>query len=185
MIVIGFIAMSNIIKEKKVEIITQSTLKKIIDVSDMSTFEAVHNSTAKVMNKKKTENVDYYVSYKAKVKAGIDFDKIDIAVDNEAKIIMVTIPEIEINDVNVDIASLDYMLEKEGANTETVSEEAYKKCIEDVTNEIRTEDAIYERVKQNAENMIEALICPFVEQLDEEYQMVINEGGGVANEKDN
>ena len=59
------------------------------------------------------------------------------------------------------------------ANTETVSAQAYKKCIEDVTNERSNEDAIYTLAEQNAHNIIEALIKPFVEQLDEEYQLVI------------
>lgn len=182
--VVVIIAMSNATKEEEPEIITKSTLEKIINVSELSTYEAVYNGVAKVMNEEKPEKVDYYVSYEAKVKAGIDFEKVDIAVDNEAKIITVTIPKVKINDVNVDVASLDYMFENDKANTETVSAQAYKKCKEDVTNESSTENAIYELAEQNAENMIEALVRPFVEQLDEEYQLVINKGGA-ANEENN
>lgn len=83
------------------------------------------------------------------------------------------LPEIKITDVNVDITSLDYIFENEKANTETVSEEAYKKCIEDVTSESNSEDAIYELAEQNARNIVEALISPFVEQLDSEYRLEI------------
>lgn len=156
------------------EIISQSTLEKIINVSDLSTFEAVYNGIAKVANEEDPEEIDYYVSYDAKVKAGIDFEKVDIAVDNENKIITVTVPEIKITDVNVDIASLDYIFFNDKANTATVSEEAYKKCIEDVTNESNNENAIYELAEQNARNIIEALISPFVEQLDAEYKLTID-----------
>ena len=156
------------------EIISQSTLEKIINVSDLSTFEAVYNGIAKVANEEDPEEIDYYVSYDAKVKAGIDFEKVDIAVDNENKIITVTVPEIKITDVNVDIASLDYIFFNDKANTATVSEEAYKKCIEDVTNESNNENAIYELADQNAHNIIKALINPFVEQLDAEYELHIN-----------
>ena len=154
--------------------ITESNLEKIINVSDLSTLEAVYNGIAEVTNSENPDQIDYYVSYEAKVKAGIDFQQVDLDVDNEQKVITVTIPEIKINDVNVDIASLDYIFLNHKANTQTVSEEAYKKCIEDVTNETNAEDTIYELAEENAKNIIEALIKPFVCQLDAEYKLVIN-----------
>lgn len=160
--------------KKEPEIITKSNLEKIINVSDLSTLEAVYNGIAQVTNSENPDQIDYYVSYEAKVKAGIDFQQVNIDVDNEQKLITVTIPEIKINDVNVDIASLDYIFLNNKANTETVSEQAYKKCIEDVTNETNTEESIYELAEENAKNIIEALIKPFVCQLDAEYKLVIN-----------
>lgn len=160
-------------KEEQPEVITKSTLQKIIDVSDLSTFEAVYNGIAKVMNSEKTENVDYYVSYEAKVKAGIDFKEVIIDINNELKVISIQIPEVKITDTTVDITTLDYLFENDKANTENVSQEAYKACIEDVKNECNTEDAIYELAEQNAKNIVEALIKPFVSQLDEEYTLVI------------
>lgn len=161
-------------KKEEKEIITQSTLEKIVNVSELSTYEVIYNGVAKVMNETKPEKVDYYVSYESKVKAGIDFEQIEINVDNEAKKISVTLPEIKITDVNVDITTLDYIFENEKANTSTVSQEAYKACIEDVTNESASKNAIYKLAEKNAENMIEALISPFVKQLDAEYVVEIN-----------
>jgi len=155
------------------EIISKATLERIINISDLSTFEAVYNGVAKVMNEKKPENIDYYVSYNAKVKAGLDFEKVDLEIDKNRKVITVKLPEIKITDVNVDIASLDYIFVNDKANTETVSAQAYEKCIEDVTNKSAEEEAIYTLAEQNAHNIIEALISPFVKQLDEEYQLVI------------
>lgn len=165
---------SRVSKKSEPEIISKSTLEKIINVSDLSTFEAVYNGIAKVMNDEDAEKVDYYVSYDAKVKAGIDFEKVDITVDNEQKIITVKLPEIKITEINVDIESMDYIFENDKANTSTVSQEAYKKCIEDVTNESNSENAIYELAQQNARNIVEALISPFVEQFDVEYQLQID-----------
>ncbi len=159
---------------KKLEIITKSNLEKIINVSDLSTLEAVYNGIAKVTNNEEPDEVNYYVSYDAKIKAGIDFQQVDINLDNEKKVIKVKIPEIKINDINVDIASLDYIFMNDKANTETVSEQAYEKCIEDVTSEVDTEDAIYELAKENAQNIIEALIKQFINQLDAEYKLEIN-----------
>lgn len=161
-------------RESKPEIISKSTLEKVINVSDLSTFEAIYNGIASAANEEKPENIDYYVSYEAKVKAGIDFEKVDLEVNEDERIITVTLPEVKITDVNVDIASLDYIFMNKKANTETVSAQAYKKCIEDVTNESNSTTAIYELAKQNARNIVEALIKPFIEQLDSEYELKIN-----------
>ena len=155
------------------DIISKATLERIINISDLSTFEAVYNGVAKVMNEKNPENIDYYVSYNAKVKAGLDFEKVDLEIDKNRKVITVKLPEIKITDVNVDIASLDYIFVDDKSNTETVSVQAYKQCIEDVTNKSAEEEAIYTLAEQNSHNIIEALISPFVKQLDEEYQLVI------------
>jgi len=170
--IIGILIEINSAKKEK-EIITKSTLEKIINVSDLSTFEAVYNGVAKSMNEEKPEKVDYHVSYEAKVKAGIEFDKVDIKIDNEKKTIKVKIPKVKITEVVVDIASLDYLFQNNKANDETVSEEAYKLCKEDVEKESATNDAIYELAEENAKSVIEALIKPFVSQLDSEYVLEI------------
>lgn len=161
-------------KNTEAEIISKSSLEKIIKVSDLSTYEAVYNGVAKVMNEQNPENVDYYVSYDARIKAGIDFEKVEVDVDHDQKVITVKLPEIEIQEVNVDIASLDYIFINNTANTATVSEEAYKKCKEDAIEESKTKNAIYDIAEQNLQNIIEALISPFVEQLDSEYQLQID-----------
>lgn len=117
------------------------------------------------------------------MKAGFDFEKLMIDVDDEKKTIMVLIPEIKITDIVVDIASLDYIFMNEKANTGTVVEEAYKKCIEDVQNESNSGDAIYSLARENAKNVLKALIAPFIEQSGEDYELVINTEG--VNEKNN
>ena len=161
-------------KKDAPDIISKATLERIINISDLSTFEAVYNGVAKVMNEQNPENVDYYVSYDARIKAGIDFEKVEVDVDHDQKVITVKLPEIEIQEVNVDIASLDYIFINNAANTATVSEEAYKKCKEDAIEESKTKNAIYDLAEQNLQNIIEALISPFVEQLDSEYQLQID-----------
>lgn len=178
-IIIAIIVTALIIKikifNKKSEptIISKATLEKVINVSDLSTFEAIYNGVAAVENEEKPENIDYYVSYEAKVKAGIDFALVEVEVNEAEKIITVTLPEVKITDVDVDIASLDYIFMNNKANTETVSAQAYKKCIKDVTKESNSTDEIYESARQNARNIVEALISPFVEQLDSEYKLEI------------
>ncbi len=150
-------------KESKPQIITESQLKEIINVSELSTFTAVYNGIAQVMNEEKTEKTDYYVSYEARVDVGVDFGKIGIDKDDRKMVICLTIPEVEITDVVVDIASLDYIFLNDKANAVSVSQEAYKACEEDVKNESAGQEEIFELARQNAENIVAALVRPVVE----------------------
>lgn len=160
-------------KEEKREVITVPTLEKIINVSDLSTFTAVYNGIAVVNNEKKPEKVDYYVSYEARVNAGIDVEKIAISVDNEEKIIRIELPQVHITDVNVNLASLDFIFVNDKANTSSVSAQAYKACEEDVRQESQQQNAIFELAKQNAVNIVTALTKPIVEQLDAAYTLEV------------
>lgn len=154
-------------------IISTSTLEKIVKISDLSTFEAVYNGIASVPNPKEEGAISYYVSYDGRVKAGINVEDISIDVNKDDKIITVTLPEIKITDVSVDITSLDYLFCDDKANTYSVSEEAYRKCIDDATNKSSQTAILYELAEENAKNFIHALLSPFVMFFDSEYQIQI------------
>ena len=156
------------------EVITKATLMKIIDVSELSTSTSIYNGIAKVMNEKKNEKVDYYVSYEAKVSAGIDFDKVEMNVDNDSKKIEITLPVPYITNIDVDVASMDFIFVDKRANKSTVTETALKACEQDVKAESKDQTAILELAQQNAVNVVTALVKPFVEQLDEEYTLTID-----------
>ena len=164
-------------KKESQNIISTATLQKIINISELSTFQVVYNGVAEVNNKKDKDEVDYYVSYMSKVNAGINFEEVKINKDEDAKKITLTLPEVEIMDINVDITSLDYFFYNKKANDETVSEEAYKACIEDVNKEVLEKKDIYELAEDNAKNIIKALINPFLGSLDEDYELEINSEG--------
>lgn len=157
--------------------ITVSTLEKMIDISEFNTFQAVYNGIAEVMNQEKIDQIDYYVSYQAQIKAGFDFKKVGFRTDNETKKLIVEIPEITINDTIVEIGSLDYMFLNDKANKSGVSATAYSACIEDAEQESKKQSAIHELAKQNAVNVMKALINPFLEQMDEKYELEFIFGG--------
>ncbi len=159
--------------ETNPEIITKSMLEKIINVDDLSTYTAVYNGIAKVMNEKHPDEIDYYVSYNAKAYVGIDFREIAIDVNNEDKTIHVTLPNVHFQDVIVDIASMDFIFVNKKANASTVSEEAYKACSDDAREESEKQTEILELAKQNAINITKAWIRPIIEQLDSEYTLVV------------
>ncbi len=157
--------------EEEPEVITESSLQEIINISELSTFEAVYTGVAEVMNEENPDKTDYYVYYESKIKAGINFEAVLVSVNHETKKITVSLPEVEINDIIVDLTSLDYIFENDKADTENVSATAYSACIADVERESSVENAIYELAEQNAKNIITALVTPFVTQLDEAYTL--------------
>lgn len=159
--------------KKQAEIVTVSTLQEIINVSELSTFTAVYNGIAQVMNADDPELVDYYVSYEAKVNAGIDFEDIDVDVDEDTFTVHITVPPVTLTDVNVDISSLDFIFYNEKANTSTVTEEAFKACEADVEKESQEQAAIYELAEQNAKNVLTALVRPIIDQSETEYSLVV------------
>ncbi len=155
------------------EVTTESSLKKIIEISELDTFTSVYNGIATVMDEKNPEKVDYYVSYEAEVFAGIDFDEIAIDVDEESKTILIDLPDAKINNASVDVTSLDFMFFDNKANASTVTAEALKACEEDVNEESKKQNAIFELAQENAENVVKALVEPIVEQLGEGYKVTV------------
>ena len=166
---VWFRAESN--REQQAEITVVSTLERIINVSDLSTFTAVYNGIAEVKDEKNPDNVDYYVSYEARVEAGIDFAELGISLKD--KVITVILPEVKINDIIVDISSLDFLFFDNSVNTLAVSEQAFKACEQDARTESESQSAIFELAQQNAENVVKALIKPVVDQLEEGYERVV------------
>lgn len=102
-IVIGILIVPEAVNKTKSEprVITTSTLEKIINVSELSTFTSVYNGIAQVMNDKTPEETDYYMSYDAIVYAGIDFKDIVISVDSASKTISIDIPGVYITEIKV------------------------------------------------------------------------------------
>lgn len=157
------------------EIVTKSALEEIIHTSELSTFTAVYNGIAEVMNEKKADKTDYFVAYNAKVYAGIDFDAVRFTVDNTAKTVTMTVPPVIITEVTVDFSSLDFIFMNDKANTDTVTEQAYRACEEDVLQESADNSTIRSLAEENAHNVLTALVKPFLDQLDEEYTLTIHQ----------
>ena len=166
-IILGAIFIPEMIKknQKEVNINTVSTLHKIIDVNELSTSECVYNGVVKVTDENNPEKIDYYISYEAKVKAGIDIDKVDITMDSENKVITITLPEIKINDIIVDETTFDYIFNNNRKDELGQTAVSLKLCKEDVVNEIENIDVVYELARQNAVNIVKGLVSPFVESL--------------------
>lgn len=161
-------------KNQPPEIVTLSTLQEIVNVSELSTYTAVYNGIATVNDENKPDSVKYYVSYEARVYAGIDFGALDIETDEEEKTIRIILPEVKISSVDVDIASMDFLFYDDKANQSTVTQEAYNACELDAWQESEKQEAICDLAKDNACNVLKALITPLVEQDGTGYSLSIS-----------
>ena len=91
-IVLGILFISGIFDQKEdVQIVTESNLHKIIEVSQLSTYECVYNDICTVMDEDVPSKVAYYCKYKGRVKAGIDFTKVDIKMEEQEKILSILV----------------------------------------------------------------------------------------------
>ena len=157
--------------EAKVEF-TVTQLQEVFEISEISTASYIYNSIATAYTEDGKE-ARYHVYYEGTIKAGVDFGKIDIQIDDAGKVITLTLPEVEIHDIIVDSSTLDYIFSDEKYNTETGMQEAYSLCYDDLTSKIENEKQFYEMAKNNAVNSVEALIVPWVEQVDDEYVVIV------------
>lgn len=159
--------------KEKTTIVSDTSLERILRISDISTYRTTYNGVAKVCDEKNQDKVLYYVSYEASVKAGIDMNEVKTDVDKDNKIIKVTLPEVKITDLSVDMTKLDYMFKAWGADTETVSKDAYEAAVEDAEGECNDNTAIKEFARDNVENLIKGLLNPVLENADEAYTLEI------------
>ncbi len=177
---IAFVGIKKIFN--KPNIVSIQGLEKIINVSDLSTFQSIYNGIVTVYDEEDDKEVDYHVTYNSRIKAGINIEEIEIDIDQDEKVVTIILPETKIIDVNVDIASLDFLFIDNEANTATVSEEAYNEAILDVEEATKNNEIIYELAEQNAKNTMIALIEPFVNEFDEEYTINVIVKGEQQNE---
>lgn len=165
-IVIGAFLLPKAFQKESIQnIVSESNLEKIVKTSTLSTYETVYNGIVPVMNEKKKDKVDYYISYKATVKAGLEFDKIEITKNDKNKKIIVSIPKITLLSPTVD-EGLDYIIINNKIDENGLFAEAYKLAKADVANESAKQSVLLEYATKNAENLIRGLLSPFVEQLD-------------------
>lgn len=150
--------------------ISKSSLQEILEISELSTVEYTYNAIA---TKKEKDKDLYYVAYEGEVKAGIEFDKIDINISEEEKKIILKIPEIHIQEWTVNMGTLEYIFTKSKYETEDVSQEAYKLCKEDLKKRVESDNVLFDMAKENAVSTVEALFKPWIDTIDDSYTIVI------------
>ena len=160
---------------RKATVLAHATLEKVVDLSNLNTFSTAYEGVADVRNEKKPDETDYYVYYRAMVKSGVDFSQVAITVDHPAREIRVSMPPAVLTGISVDFASMEFLFMNSKANAATVSEAAYKACEADVRAECQNQQAILEFAARGAENVIRALLSPFLQQAGLDYTLIFTQ----------
>ncbi len=158
--------------EGKVTTISESSLKEILEISQMSTAEYTYNS---IVQKFTEDNeLAYSVCYNGIIKAGVDFSEIKLNIDNESRTINVTVPDAKITSVTVEAGKLEYIFADDKYNTETVSSEAYALAVNDLEQKASESQKILNPAKENAISTVKALLNPWSKEIDGENGYEIN-----------
>ena len=72
-----------------------------------------------------------------------------------------SIPEPRILDLSVDFDSIDYIFLKDKYETETISEDSYQLCLNDMRQNLEVDKSMMKKAKKNTENLVLALLKPF------------------------
>ena len=138
--------------------VTESTLEKAVEVSDLSVAEYNYNGVYEHF-KEGSDKVDYRIKYDAVVKVGINMEDIAFTINDESKSVTPILPELTINDVIVDTESLSYMPE----NADVEVKDVIKYCEQDVQSEAGASEQLSEVAEENLQSVVKALIKPLLD----------------------
>lgn len=158
-------------EHRKPDIYIKASLDRIVNVSELSSYEVKYEGIAKVVNEKNPDKVDFYVAYEAMVKAGVDVEKINMSLDKKENIVYIELPDVIITSSDIDENTLDFMFIKNKYDDETALSRAINACNADIKTEIDSADVLKKLAEENAKNIVRAFISPFLEQLNEEYSI--------------
>lgn len=158
LILVSVLKLNGVFEKKEPEIITNSTLMRTVDVSELSTAEFIYNGIAEIYEGDDADTVKCRVRYKARVKATINMDEITFDIDDEKKTVRPSLPKISLK------ASLD---NQEGLsfipeNSKIDLQEAMEACEKDVTAEAKENEELYQSAEENLQDVIEALTYPIL-----------------------
>ena len=147
-------------------VITTSSLREVISISELSTGEFCYNGVVSIPNKDNPKKTDYSVKYDSTVKAGIDADDIDFKIDRKNKTITPILPAIKINDIIINDGSISTIPQ----NTTAKLKDALSYCKEDALKEANQNKKLTETAMSNLKDSITALLMPILK--DAGYKIV-------------
>lgn len=107
---------------------------------------------------------NFIMVYKATARAGVDVDKVKVRVDDMRKIVHLTIPPAEVQDVNVDTSSIEYFDEGfavANLNQKEDGNQAIALAKDDAREEIKT-SGVLEMADAQSESLIEGILRPAI-----------------------
>ena len=159
-IAIAFVAYKFLLPKGEKTIITTSTLRDVMSISELSTGEFYYNGVVSVPKKFNSDEIDYSLKYDSTVKAGINTDDIEFEIDSDKKTITPILPEIKINDVIIDSSSISAI----PADTDVNLKTAISYCKEDALNEANSSEKLKETAESNLQDSITAILTPILKE---------------------
>ncbi len=150
-----------------------STLEKILEISELSTVEYTYNAIVTKYQDEEKKKVEYHVSYEGIIEAGIDFDEISVEVDEKNKIVLIELPDATVHSSRVNMDTLDFIHSVKPKEAESITQEAYKLCLDDLRQNGTNEEMILQNAKENARSAIEGLLKPWINTVDDVYTVKI------------
>ena len=140
--------------------VASATLKRAEDIGNLEVVDYTYTGIAEKKSQLLwAENVDYRVKYEAHVRASYDMSAIEFDVDNENKVVRVSLPDVEISEPVLDEAKFSYLPENVTADVRDV----LTLCKEDVANELDSEGLRTEALESVRET-VEALTSPLLDE---------------------
>ena len=154
----GLFVPGAISKIKKEDVITSSQLEKVVNINDLATAEFVYDGIADKYNEKNPDKVECHIAYESTIKVGIDMDKVKFSIDEENKTVTPELPEVKINNVEVDTDTLSYMPE----NPKIEINDIITLCKKDAMKEAGEAPELYQTAEENLQSAIEVLLSPIL-----------------------
>lgn len=164
-------------KEGNVEYNVKSTLSRLVEKSDLETVDFTYNVIAKQCKKKgkcdkKSNNIndfEYVISCKGNVTVGIDFKDVKVKVDEEKKILSITLPDAKIKEINV--LSKKFMNGNDVPADELANAE--KLCNDTVNEKSENDKELLTAAKEQAQVVLESFYSQWIKAYNDEYKVEV------------
>jgi len=151
-------------KFDKDDFLTTSTLEKAIDIDRLTTAKFVfngiaehHTTTAQFLKWGGEDIIDYRISYKATVTAGVNLKDVKFEIDDTSKTVMVTMPQISL-EASVDPNGMKFI----PSNVDADLKEIISLCEEDVKYESSQSGKLAASAEEALKSTIEAILTPLL-----------------------
>lgn len=152
--------------------LTLSALEGAVRTGQLSAFSTVYNGVARLDGASSPEE-PRPVSYEARVEAALDPSQVSFQIDQEDKTVYMTLPALQITQVQVDESSVDVLASGEEALSALLLRAALQACQADAHAASRQEHAAYAQAEQKARSLLTALVAPVLQELDEGYRLEV------------
>ena len=124
---------------------TTSTLMEAVNIAELSTAQFTYNGIAEVYKNENSNKIKCRIRYEAKVKVGIEMNKIDFKIDSGKKTVKPILPNIQLTASIVDENKLSFIPD----NSKIDLKEVLLACENDVKKEIESSTELFDSAEDN------------------------------------